>query len=334
MSSKIIDDVYRMEGSIYNATQVNAGGSPALNLNLGGLMGAMPRFGYRDPSSKRHYGEWLNATPYVRENVIPVLLSYPKFFDLLPNSEEWIGMLKAIMEVQAQSIDGLRSTISVASDTVAASGAGDEFGVPVNVTKERSQPAYQFKERMGRPYTKFFNMWVEYGIMDPYTKRAKALRYLDQDPSRTEGKTDLDELNATFGMWTPEWYTCSVLYIEPSNQFTTVEKAWLCFNMYPDGQLGAVEGRRDITTNKDTLDVSITFQAITIDNDAVIVLAKSLLPRLVSLWEISDMELTLPIVAADPKITDNKYSHSADAPKQGNGPLSNEGLEWDTHPKA
>ena len=61
MSSKIIDDVYRMEGSIYNATQVNAGGSPALNLNLGGLMGAMPRFGYRDPSSKRHYGEWLNA---------------------------------------------------------------------------------------------------------------------------------------------------------------------------------------------------------------------------------------------------------------------------------
>lgn len=312
----------RIAESIYKSTQVNAGSSPVLNLNLGGLMGAMPRFGYMDPGNKNHFGEWLNATPYVRENVIPVLLSYPKFFNLMPDPERWIGILKAVMEVQAQSIDGLRSTLSVASDTVAASGAGDEFGVPINVTKERSQPSYTWKERMGRPYTKFFNMWAEYGIMDPYTKRAKALRYLGDPKNILDG-------NNEFIMWTPEWYSCSVLYIEPGNQFTTVEKAWLCFNMYPDGSLGTVEGKRDITSNKDTLDVSITFQAITIDNDAVALLAKSILPNLISLWEISDMELTLPIVGVDPSIEKNQYPHSADKPAQGNGDL-----EWDTHPKA
>ena len=276
-----------VKNAVYQSTEVNAGNSPALNLNFGAMMGAMPRYGYRDTDGN-HYGEWISATPYTRENIVPILLSYPKFFDWLPDTEEWVGMLKAMMEVQAQSIDG-------------------------------SEPSYTWKERMGRPYTKFLNFWVEYGIMDPDTKRAKVLRYFEDYTS-----------NERFTLYTPEYYTASVLYIEPSNQFTTVEKSWLCFNMFPKGSLGAVEGRRDVTTAKDTLDISISFAAITLTNDAVALLAKKLLNTLVSLYEIQDLDQTLPIVAVEPLIENKSKvkAHSADT-LQGNGDLA-----WDTHPGA
>ena len=307
-----------VKNAVYQSTEVNAGNSPALNLNFGAMMGAMPRYGYRDTDGN-HYGEWISATPYTRENIVPILLSYPKIFDWLPDTEEWVGMLKAMMEVQAQSIDGLKSTITVDTESHAIGGAGEQFDIPTNVTRERSEPSYTWKERMGRPYTKFLNFWVEYGIMDPDTKRAKVLRYFEDYTS-----------NERFTLYTPEYYTASVLYIEPSNQFTTVEKSWLCFNMFPKGSLGAVEGRRDVTTAKDTLDISISFAAITLTNDAVALLAKKLLNTLVSLYEIQDLDQTLPIVAVEPLIENKSKvkAHSADT-LQGNGDLA-----WDTHPGA
>lgn len=307
MSARLLD-------SIFQPTEISAGISPALNLNYGGMTGASPRYGHLQDG--KHYAEWISGTPYMQENVIPVLLSYPKFMDWLPNKDLWIGQLKAAIEVEALSIDGLRSTRTVNTEGTPNGGAGEEFEVANNVTIERSVPSFTWKERMGRPFTKLFKFWIEYGLMDPHTKRAKVLKFLKNPTSNEE-----------FIMYTPDFYTMTVLFIEPGNQFTTVEKAWLCFNMFPKSS-GPIEGKRDITAPKSLLDVNIEFTAMTLDTDAVVVLAKNIMPRLKSLYEIPDIDMTLPIADMDPSVKDNKTAHSFEG-EQGNGEFS-----WDTYPAA
>ena len=44
MSARLVD-------AIYDSTEVNAGVSPALDLNYGGMMGVTPRYGFFDPNS-------------------------------------------------------------------------------------------------------------------------------------------------------------------------------------------------------------------------------------------------------------------------------------------
>ena len=165
MSARLVD-------AIYDSTEVNAGVSPALDLNYGGMMGVTPRYGFFDPNSGKYYGEWISATPYVRENVLPVLLTHPKFMDWLPNRERWLGMCKAIFETEAQSITGLKGALNVDTDQTNVGGAGAQFEVPTNVTLEQTSLSYTFKERMGRPFNKFFSFWIEYGIMDPHIQQA------------------------------------------------------------------------------------------------------------------------------------------------------------------
>lgn len=313
----------RITEAVYDSTEVNAGVSPALDLNYGGMMGVTPRYGFYDEKANKYYGEWISATPYVRENVLPVLLTHPKFMDWLPNRERWLGMCKAVFETEAQSITGLKGAINVDTDSTSVGGAGAQFEVPTNVTLEQTSLSYTFKERMGRPFNKFFSFWIEYGIMDPHTKVAKAAKFLE-DPTQLVDPRTGEEIK----MYTPDFYTATVLFIEPSNNNTTVEKAWLVFNIFPKSA-GAFEGSRDITTAKSTEEITIDFAGIGIHTDAVHALARAIMPKLVSLYEQPDMHMTLPVAGFDPSIKDNDTAHSTDR-NQGNG----SDLEWDTHPNA
>ena len=313
----------RITEAVYDSTEVNAGVSPALDLNYGGMMGVTPRYGFYDEKANKYYGEWISATPYVRENVLPVLLTHPKFMDWLPNRERWLGMCKAVFETVAQSITGLKGAINVDTDSTSVGGAGAQFEVPTNVTLEQTSLSYTFKERMGRPFNKFFSFWIEYGIMDPHTKVAKAVKFLE-DPTQLVDPRTGEEIK----MYTPDFYTATVLFIEPSNNNTTVEKAWLVFNIFPKSA-GAFEGSRDITTAKSTEEITIDFAGIGIHTDAVHALARAIMPKLVSLYEQPDMHMTLPVAGFDPSIKDNDTAHSTDR-NQGNG----SDLEWDTHPSA
>nr|DAN55918.1 MAG TPA: virion structural protein [Caudoviricetes sp.]DAQ18531.1 MAG TPA: structural protein [Caudoviricetes sp.]DAR26037.1 MAG TPA: virion structural protein [Caudoviricetes sp.]DAX54687.1 MAG TPA: virion structural protein [Caudoviricetes sp.] len=313
----------RITEAVYDSTEVNAGVSPALDLNYGGMMGVTPRYGFYDEKANKYYGEWISATPYVRENVLPVLLTHPKFMDWLPNRERWLGMCKAVFETEAQSITGLKGAINVDTDSTSVGGAGAQFEVPTNVTLEQTSLSYTFKERMGRPFNKFFSFWIEYGIMDPHTKVAKAVKFLE-DPTQLVDPRTGEEIK----MYTPDFYTATVLFIEPSNNNTTVEKAWLVFNIFPKSA-GAFEGSRDITTAKSTEEITIDFAGIGIHTDAVHALARAIMPKLVSLYEQPDMHMTLPVAGFDPSIKDNDTAHSTDR-NQGNG----SDLEWDTHPNA
>ena len=305
----------RIEAGILDSTELHASGSPTLDLNYGGLTGAMPRFGYVDPKSGKYYGEWINATPYVRENIIPVMLTYPKALDFIPDKERWIGMFKAALEVEAQSITGLNTSRSLETGDGGKITGGQSFEVPTKVSIAASNISYTWKERMGRPFGKWLDFWLEYLIQDPFTRRAKITRYLE-DPTSNED----------FIMYTPDFYTVTMLYIEPSNQMTTVEQAWLSFNMMPKVG-GNREGKREVDAAGETIDLSVEFTNIVIDTDCVKRLAKAILPRLVSLYEIPDLDLTLPVAGFDASVKDNTTAHSSDTPQGNVGDL-----QWDTHP--
>ena len=299
---------------ILDDTELNASGSPTLNLNYGGLAGAMPRYGYVD-SKGTYYAEWINATPYVRQNLIPVMLTYPKALDLIPDRDRWIGIFKAAMEVEAQSISGLNTTRTLEVDDSTKITGGQVFAAPTGVTIASTSISYTWKERMGRPFGKWLDFWLEYLISDPYTKRALVTRYLEQKDSNKE-----------FTLYTPDLYTVTMLFIEPSNQMTTVEQAWLAFNMMPKSG-GNREGKREVDALGETIDLSVDFTSIVMDTDAVKKLAKSILPRLVSLYEVPDLDLTLPVAGFDASVKDNKTAHSSDTPQGNVGDL-----RWDTHP--
>lgn len=302
----------RIVTAIYNAQEVNAGASAALNLNHGGQFGVMPRYGHLQDG--KFYGEWISAAPYIRENMIPILISYPRFIELLPDKEKWIGIFKNLMENIPQSIDGIKMTLSVDYDQT-PTGAQEQFEAPVRVSRERSEPNYTYKERKGMPITKTFNFWITVGIMDPDTQQAGIIKYID----KKKDSTDLDPALKA-GVYTPEFYTATVLYVEPDNLNISPIKAALVFNMAPKGS-GPMEMARNLANAKEGLVFSVGFTGMTISTPPVLKFAKSLMNRMTSLYETPDVAETIPVGNIHPNVADNEHAHSFDKP-QGNGDMA------------
>ena len=72
-------------------------------------------------------GSFINNTPYVGRDVIPVLMQYPKAYDLFDKDtrDTLVRMLKSLIEVNAKSITGLRSTLQTEWMSVEVGGAGE-----------------------------------------------------------------------------------------------------------------------------------------------------------------------------------------------------------------
>ena len=206
------------------------------------------------------YEAWCSSSPYVRQNIIPRLITAPRGLADLPNPQVWYAGLKAILELHSKTISGLTSTIEVESIQQAFGGAGEQIDAPVNVTRSKSEPVHSVDEKYGRPITEFLDSWITNLIMDPETKYPNVLKQ--------EGVVVKDLLN--------DYYSCSMLYIEPDPTMTRVVHAWYVTNMYP--QAGANrEGAFDLTGSKEDLSIDISFTGITqvgleVNNFAQIVL--------------------------------------------------------------
>ena len=219
------------------------------------------------------------------------------------------------MENIPQSIDGIRMTLSVDFDST-PTGAQEQFEAPVRVTRERSEPNYTYKERKGMPITKTIDFWIKVGIMDPDTQQPGIIKFLKNNTSNEE-----------FGMYTPEFYTATMLYVEPDNLNTTVLKAALVVNMFPKAS-GPMEMVRNLANAKAGSEFSVGYTGMTISTPAVQKLAKSLLGRMTSLYETPDIAETIPVGDIHPNVRDNQVANSFDKP-QGNGDMA-----YDPYPNA
>lgn len=211
-----------------------ASNAPMVNLAHGAQMG--PSVDFRN---------FVSNAAYVRRHVIPFLIEAPRGFQDLNRPDLYVAALKTLIELHAQSIDGLAGGITVATTETAVGGAGEMQQDPTNVTRARTEPSYVWKEKYGSPIQKFLETWVCDLIMDPNTKTPRVI---------AAGRRPYDLL--------PDYYGATVLFVEPDPTGTRVIRAWLCTNMFPMDGIEVV-GRRDITQDMSEQEYTVRFAAMT-----------------------------------------------------------------------
>lgn len=277
-----ITDAVLQKGALYSTR------APSLNLRYGGQHGHMPRVGSIGADGKS-YQEWISNQAYVQRNVIPVLLTYPLFFDYMPpNRSTWIGMLKAIMEQHPLTIEGLNASISIETDEHSVGAAGEMQQEYTKVNRTRSEPSFTWQEKAGESITRFWEWYVTYGISDPDTGMANVRNYITQDDYS--------------GIYTPDFYTFSMMFIEPDSLGKYVNRAWLLNNMGPTGTL-EVNGKRDIKANGELKSISMTFSALSAPPSvAVNNMAERLLAAMNVINKIPEYDSVLPVSDINPAI--------------------------------
>jgi hypothetical protein len=175
------------------------------------------------------FRNFVSNTAYVRRHVIPFLIESPRGFQDLDRPDIWVAALKSLIEVWPMAIDGLAAGVTVEVTETAAGGAGEMQQDPTNVTRARTEISYRWKERYGSCVQKFLEGWVTYLIMDPNTKYPRVVALGVRPPDLL-----------------PDYYGCTVLFVEPDPTGLTVIRSWLCTNVYPMDGITA-QGSRDIT---------------------------------------------------------------------------------------
>jgi hypothetical protein len=220
-----------------------------LDLQLGGQFGYAPNL-----------TEWVSNQNYVRRNLFCLLLESPKGFNYLPDPQFWHRALKSMVEMHPKTIEGFNSGMKVDVTDTPAGGGGEIQQDPTNVTKERSDPAFSFTDKYGRPIQTFVEEWITNLIMDPYNKVPNIATKNGDKP------TDL----------LADMYSATMIFIEADPTHAKVAKAWLCTNMYPQAT-GDIIGKKDPTSAGETSDITINFTAITQSNLGVRQFAQTLL---------------------------------------------------------
>lgn len=226
--SRLTDTLLNQKAFAKSANQ------PMLDLTLGG------QFGYA-PNISQFYS---NAA-YIRKNLFPIVLEAPRFFQLMPDPQKWVQTLKVLIENRSMTIEGLNATLKADFDEHQVGGAGEVQQEIVDMKRERSAPVHTFVEMYGMPITTFIQYWLQYGMMDPDTKYALVGTLSGQKP---------DDL-------LPDWFTATIIYIEPDPLFRKVMKAWVCTNMMPMEGVETI-GKKDPTSPSEILKISMPFTAI------------------------------------------------------------------------
>lgn len=226
--------------------------TPMVHLDYGGQFG-----------QQTEMAQYVSSAPYVRRNLIALVIECPRGFDDLPDPEYWRSAFKNLIELHPKSIEGYNAQLTVETQETPFGGAGEMIESPSNVTRARSNPSFSYVERYGRPISTFFDMWILELIMDPISKVPNVV-------TRT-GANIADLL--------PDYIGATVLVFEPDPTYTKVDKAWLTTSMFP--KAGApVEGRRDMTAGGEQLEFSIEFTGISTSTAGVVAFAQKLLDEM------------------------------------------------------
>lgn len=270
----IITDAVLGAGTTY-ANQ----GAPSLNLTYGGQMGHMPNFGRIGLDGKLQ-AEWISSQAYVQHDVIPIVLDYPRFLDFLPSSDKWIGYYKALMELHPISIEGLNATLTVELEEHAIGGSGEMMSEIVNVKRTPSALTFTYKELAGRAIQSYLESFIRYGYMNEYTKQVEVANFISSAA-------------AMGNMYTANFTSGTMIFIEPDITQKVVNKAFLCTNILFEGS-GDNLGKRNKTESRQMLDLSISAKCITMVGPQVNALATKLLNAMVAPNLVPGRDMIIP----------------------------------------
>lgn len=269
----------RLKDAVLDKEKLYAGINPTANLSFGGQQGYMPKIGTIAEDGKV-YEEWISNHAYVSKNIIPIVIRTPKFFELMEDKDKWIDTFKALIELHPETITGLTSGLTVEFDEHAVGGGGEMQEEVTDVKRARSTLNTTYKEKANKAITKYFDIFIRYGMMDPDTKKPLVSNLIK----------NIDEVG---GIYTPDFYTGTVLFIEPDTTQKVVVDAWLRTNMAPKSN-GERTGKRDMKTAGNTVDISIDWSGITMNNEAVLKLAQTTLNGLSILSKVPDVDMVAP----------------------------------------
>lgn len=269
---------------IDNATSAQK--SNFLNISKGGLEGNIPQIGKVVDGTT--YENYLASTIYVSQDVIAKVLTTPKFFDLMPTPEILRKIWVALFEEHPKSITGFNSTLNVETDEQEIGGTNEYLQTPKDVKRSRTTVTIEIPEKMNKAVTKFIDMCIRYGIKDPVVKRPLAAQYVTN-------------ISAISGGWTPDYYSGSVMYIEPDVTRLSVVDAWFQVQVYFK-TTGDRTGKRNLSAGGDSVSLSIETAGITMVGENVIEFAQTLLPSINNLYAIPDTDYTLPIDGIAPEL--------------------------------
>jgi len=273
--------------AILNKEEVYAGHSPALNLRYGGQNGYFAKIGRVGPDGK-NVEEWISNQAYVQRNIIPVVLRAPKFLNYMPEPQKWIDTYKALIELHPLTITGLTSGLTVETDEHAIGGAGEMQEEITDVKRARSTVSTTYKEKAGKAIIKFLDYLIRYGMMDPDTKKPLVANFME----------NIEDIG---GMYTADFYTGTVLFIEPDVTQKIVVDAWLTTNFFPKSN-GERTGKRDIHSAGEAPELSIEWAGITMNNEAVMNMADTILQNLTVINTLPDVGMVTPQSEIDPNV--------------------------------
>lgn len=280
--ARIMEAVLDKEQTYNNNTNAN----PLLDLRYGAQGGPYARIGGIDKGGI-FYDEWVSNHAYVRGHIIPILLTYPRFMDFMPNKDKLIETLKVLVECRAKSIDGLNTKTSVVTAEHPVGNNDEQQEEITNVKRERSSITKVYQEVAGKSIQRFWDTYIHYGIMHPDLKRPLVTQYMEGEDIR--------------GLYTPDFYSFSTLYIEPDMTQKLVIDAWLVVNMYPK-ESGDRIGKREQQGDKEIVEYSIPFSGITLNNDNVIQLGQEILDGLTFHAALPEDTLVNPVKWIDSPI--------------------------------
>lgn len=235
---------------LQNAGPVTNVHSVSMNPQYGGQFGWTP-----------NYKQFLSKQAHVRRHVVPVMLAAPKFVDFTGNPDLWRKMLKMIMEVHPESIEGLNATLEVSTDTHNFGGGGQLFHEAVDSKMTQSEIVKNYTDTYGYGLSRTLQYWIDYAILNAEAKAALV---------STLSPTQTSKLPAA---WTADYYSAIMMYYEPDPLHRRVQRAWLVGNMWPTSS-GDITGKSDKANAMEIAKLSIKFTGFTQHTDGVTRLAQ------------------------------------------------------------
>lgn len=157
--------------------------------------------------------EYLTAQPHVSQLGWCIMLTSPAAFSRLPGGSQLHSLCKSWFENRSQSFEGLRNSIEFSFATM--EWTGHVLSIPTGATRSQGQVSHTGYDVEGEVFTKMFDIWGRWLIMDPELLNAKMV--ILPNP----GEMLLDDQSA------------SCIYFEPTRNMKDVAHAALVVGIMP-----------------------------------------------------------------------------------------------------
>lgn len=210
---------------------------------------------------------WGHLGLQTKENLVIMVLDYPRGFDDLPNPEKWIEAFNAIMTDLPSITEGFNWTQTPEFNEVEVGGTGDMHHTPAGMKFTPTEISTALTDRMGYVIEKFVKGWWDHLLMEVDTKRPAV--------------TALPGNEKKEFIFSDDYRGGVIIAFEPDVAMRRVNKAQIVYNVMPKDGLEST-GKRDLNATKELAQYTLTWTGTAVRDKGALQVAQMLLDLLVS----------------------------------------------------